>query len=374
MSSTKTPPHALPVFLNNIEDKDFSSIASTLACKGCVSIPLFTATETEKWHSLLYREMEHFPEFKTPPTLKGKSDRFSLGAFGAMGTPSSFHNGVVRSLRIFAYRAVRPLLRALTKNDKNMQSLRLAAIVDRLCLRMKGDSLGGESMHRDVSKKHRADNLIFGGWINIEPSVDTFFSYKPGSHLTKDGKMWTGDEHGFATIPREDYPKHRPHFVKKKVRPGHLVIFYSHIIHEVNPGLIMQNQLRLFTSWHLTTDREPIHGDSFDRVLRTQAVCPLPSGEMSFMFSTNHYRFHDMLVSYSSQFVKGCLKTIDSDRFGQWSCVYRILPSLKKLGLPLFPSYCDEECKLYKPTLLHKIKRIKRRKKRINRPLTPIQE
>ena len=102
---------------------------STLQTEGVVVIPLLTAVETVAYRAAVLAAVKKAPELNvvaTSPTTQ------SLGAFGALGTPSSQNNPAVRGLRKLAQlRTVNAVWRGCA-GDRNLEQL-----VDRLCVRTK---------------------------------------------------------------------------------------------------------------------------------------------------------------------------------------------------------------------------------------------
>ena len=100
---------------------------SILQTHGVVVYQLLTAEETVAHRAAVLSAVKAAPELINPaPTATTQS----LGAFGALGTPSSQNNVAVRNLRKLAHaRTVRSVWRACA-GGRNLEQL-----VDRLCVR-----------------------------------------------------------------------------------------------------------------------------------------------------------------------------------------------------------------------------------------------
>ncbi|KNC81603.1 hypothetical protein SARC_06081 [Sphaeroforma arctica JP610] len=130
-------------------------------------------------------EIANFPEFNAD------ASKYVLGGFGALGNPASFHNPTVRLLRVWAHAIIRPLLAPLAGTQGG--PMYFEQVVDRMMVRQKGESASAEAWHRDEAKLAGADDLVFGGWWNLD-STAQYFSCIAGSH-----KVVSGNK-GFATV------------------------------------------------------------------------------------------------------------------------------------------------------------------------------
>ena len=72
-----------------------------------------------------------------------------------------------------------------------------------------------------------------------------------------------------------------------------MIIFPQYIIHEVvsQPTGGVENNMRIFTGWRTTTSKECIHPGTRERI-KTQAVMPLPSGQLPPMFGASHDTYY----------------------------------------------------------------------------------
>ena len=152
----------------------------------------------------------------------------------------------------------------------------------------------------------------------------------------------------------EEYNRIKQHV---SIPPGHIILFYENIIHEVFAKKMSVDSYRLFLGWRMTYEEEsmiPI----LDTLLEHQAIIPVKSGQMPDMWSSMHWmHWRPKLQDYSKPFRNECKEykvvTKGADSCKKFHVVIRELKSLKEYNLPLFKKYSDFEKKLYKP---HKYK------------------
>lgn len=307
---------------------------SALQTDGVVVIQLLTAEETATHRAAVLAAVKKAPELNVvaaSPTTQ------SLGAFGALGTPSSQNNLAVRELRKLAQlRTVKAVWRGCA-GDRNLEQL-----VDRLCVRTKKQPK--ESWHRDESPFPPKADEIFGGWINIG-ETSNYFTFAKGTHKEQRG---TG---GFAKIKNPaPYDAKR---VRVTVPPGHLVIFYEHLAHEVTSVPVKKMDLRLFIGWRLTDATTPLISDISKR-MDEQGIIRIKSGQECPMHAALHWtNWRKKLAEFSKQFRPECktFRTVATGAHkGEKFCVvFRHLPSLKAMGLPMYTAYSKEERALHQP-------------------------
>ena len=68
--------------------------------KGYVVLPVLTSVDCEAARAALVHEIGRSEEFKGAPV---KDHKYTLGGFGALAHPSSFHTKIVRDLRYQTY-------------------------------------------------------------------------------------------------------------------------------------------------------------------------------------------------------------------------------------------------------------------------------
>lgn len=312
--------------------------ATDLARHGVAVLPMLCeTTELAAVNAHLFRCMDEFPEY----AVKGRHTQRVLGGFGALGNPSSFHHPFVRKLRRdikkrIADRLFRPYARH-RYGEQRAQTVRLEKLFDRLCVRNKTlfGSVSGELWHRDTYDAKKGlrplprtlpsstgdddaaeEDLLFGGWLNLDVQTTQVFLGLLGSHHHPLGEMPT-QQAGFAPIARSAHATldaqlkaqatqdagERLRFDARTggilVPPGHAIVFRHAIVHKVAapppPSRLQMDEaqltsLRLFCAYRLTTESSPLFANTLD-VMRSGAVPHLPSGQIPPMFSQNHYTF-----------------------------------------------------------------------------------
>ena len=114
-----------------------------------------------------------FREYKSGVEIK----KYVGGGFGALGNPSSFHNELVRQLRLRIMMSAVPLFstyEAQARKGKRRYAI-LEQLLDRMLFRPAKDKPTAESWHRDISlhlEEFRGANIdegdiVFGGWIEF---------------------------------------------------------------------------------------------------------------------------------------------------------------------------------------------------------------
>lgn len=119
--------------------------AKALLQDGVAVIPAFTQEDIKIYHTAFWETVRGFPEYINPAD---PSNIFvgSLASDGALSNPASFHNPVVRHLRInMMFRAV-PLFSEL--NRLTSRELNLEQLIDRMSIRRQGTTLSKETWHR----------------------------------------------------------------------------------------------------------------------------------------------------------------------------------------------------------------------------------
>src|SRR5207237_5138840 len=135
-----------------------------------------------------------------------------------------------------------------------------------------------KTWHRDVSPGLSEEEDIFGGWINLDLDRTQYFSCVPGTHTTK------GVKAGFAKLTPEEMAVYTEKKKVFKVPPGHWVVFYQHIIHEVIPRKMEADSYRLFLGFRLTPQTKSLY--DHQKLLEEQAVPLLPGGMRPQMYAS----------------------------------------------------------------------------------------
>jgi hypothetical protein len=308
-----TPQHTIPG--NTIPS---IMAAEHLMTHGVVVVPIMGGEELRSWNYATFRAMDDFPEY----VVGGRMAQRVLGAFGALGNPSSFHHPTIRSLRRLIYKRTKPLFRDMC--ERLGPDHKYEMLIDRLCVRKNTFGVvSSETWHRDVYTPDKHDprplgetDLILGGWLNLnEPDGHTqHFVGILGSHDTEEARAASG---GFALEPKSVGKRAEAQLKQQAnmttpflatgpdgaiiVPPGHLVVFYQRILHMVRGGKPPADpSLRLFLGHRLTEEQEPLFPPPDD----TGAVVRIPSGQTPPMYSANHYQFFHRSPKYRDWAVK----------------------------------------------------------------------
>jgi hypothetical protein len=205
--------------------------------------------------------------------------------------------------------------------------------------RKKGLKPTAESWHRDEAINTNPDDVVYGGWINLD-STSQYFSCMPGTH--RGAKTHHG---GFAKIDLKTIDTR----TKKKIeiKPGHILIFNEDLIHEVLSTPSKTDMFRLFLGWLVTTSDDTII-PNIEHILRVQAVVPLKSGQTPPMYAKLHWtNWHQRLVAFSEQFHDACVEyKVRKDETIR--VVHRHMKSLEELG-STYPPYTQEEIDILIP-------------------------
>lgn len=276
-----------------------------------------------------------FPEFQNP-----KDDIYVLGGFSALGNPGSFHNPFVRKLRQWVMWSIVPVLRRLANGRK------LEQVMDRMMYRTPGKAVASETWHRDEAPKADDTDDVFGGWINLD-SHSHSFSCIPGSH------KGVSKHSGFGKEKKADVDATNKMAVE--VPPGHIIIFFERILHEVNRSKVPKGGIiRLFLGWRLTNKDSSILED-LPTVCESQGVPRLKSDQIPAMYSVYHKNvWVDMLKSFSHTFKRECL-VVEKVKGEEIEIVPIHMPSLRSMGLPMYPAYKRREMAMYVPNTRWKI-------------------
>jgi hypothetical protein len=350
-----------------------SNPAIELERTGITTIPVIEVSDLPDIRKEFISTLEGFPEYTRgeSPYLNGVDEPlvYVLGGFAALGNPASFHNELVRKLRMKAYKEVtnnlfKPLIEGqLYKKDRD--NMKIEVLFDRMMYRMKSMKPSAESWHRDVmpSSYIEEDDEVYGGWINLD-SVDQYVSCIPGSHL---GIRMKNLKEGFAKVHADDV--HNVNAYKQRIRvpPGHCVIFPQYILHEVVANAAKYDMFRLFTGWRKTLSDKYLR-PGIVKDMEEQAVMRIPGGMIPPMYAANHGSFFLRkefkpipnkqekvnLISWSGNTMKP--ETIVEKGDPSYKIVSRFMKSLEHYGFPKYPPYTEEEKAIYKPRRIDNVK------------------
>lgn len=340
--------HTNQVTLHELGNKDY------LKTNGYIVIPCIPSDKVITWRREFRETIANMPEFKNARAMltdifNEKKIPFVGGGFGALGNPSSFHNTYVRKLRKVTHTcALREVFTHLLQEDPD---LKFEQIIDRMMFRRSGQMASAESWHRDEAKFAQQGDNIYGGWINLD-SFNQKFSCVPGTHLNVGMKNG-----GFVPIPKSEHAGYKKQRQIIEIPPGHMIIFYERMVHEVRSTKLKNDQHRLFLGWRTTKQNTPIT-QNLDQLLDRQAVIPIKSGQIPPMYPKLYWtNWRDkLLVPWSDKFIEDDLKEVKVlKKTGE---KYFIVPREIKKGLlelsmgtsRFCPPYSIEEKQMYHPT------------------------
>ena len=298
---------------------------------GYLVIP--SGLDLDHWRTELNRELASMPEFVRDAT------QYVGGGFAALANASSFHNPTVRRLRQLARECALPHLR-------DLGYARFEVLIDRVLSRPPNTAPTAEAWHRDEAPRALRDDLVLGGWLNLD-SRDQHLSCVPGSQLLRDAGRG-----GFAPIDKAEHAHWKARSRLVRVPPGHLLLFCENMVHEVLAARQPYTVQRLFLGWRLTDAAAPLLPD-IDQLLDDQAVVPLKSGQVPRTYPklwwTNH---RAKLPPLAAQFVPRLreLRIVQSGAAAGQQCWAPLatLPSLRQLDA-LYAPYTAEERAMYRP-------------------------
>lgn len=264
---------------------------------------------------------------KPQPEFNLNTHKFVLGGFGALAHPTSFHHPDVRFMRKSIYDLIVPQLRKIYPGKK------ISMMFDRLSQRWEGDSISGETYHRDICECKRPGDIILGGWINLDVDQYQHFHCVPGTHND------TTDARGFSKL--KDQKEYKATEKVYSVGPGQIIMFHQNLVHRIKPGKIKKNSIRMYIGWLITTYDTPVI--DYTDAIQTQGIPRIPSGQLPPMYAKLHWVCHKQKVLDISTTVNK--KLIDPKN----NIVYRFLPSLLDSGLRMWPAYDQSDIDIFKP-------------------------
>ena len=313
---------------------------------GWVTIPIYDEESLEVKRREFVKALINMPEFKNGREMYQQNKPFVLGAFAALGNPSSFHNHMVRNTRIDCHKKAKTLV----FNDylKVNEDTYVEQTIDRLLYRTKGVTVGGESKHRDESKYAQADDLIFGGWVNFDEFPHTLKGC-PGSHMDKEA---IGSTKGFNKIPKDSGHK----IESITVPPGHLLIFFERMVHEVANVKAKKKMHRVFIGFRLTKSKEALHERGTIGLcndLIKMNTMQIKSGQTSWMWTSNHWCFpknRQKIKDISCDMDPKVLEDITVKTTGEkMKVVPRFMKSLKEYDMMIYDKYDAKEVAMHIP-------------------------
>ena len=263
---------------------------------------------------------------KNPPEFLNPNGALTLGGFGALATPSSFHHPDIRFIRRSVYNLIKKVLKPLFPNHS-----RLELLFDRVSVRRVGTSTSTESWHRDVSPVSLPGDVILGGWVNLDPDgyPSQSFSCSPGTHTDEPGVNTGFVKTKIAPTNKKVY----------EVPPGHVILFHQNILHEVKAQKAKVESHRLYLGWRLTNSDKPLFDHS--KIIEIQGVPRIPSGQIPPMYAKLHMVNHKHMVDeITSRIRPEYINPINKK-------VFRELPSIEQP----YPKYSDKDKYIMHPQL-----------------------
>lgn len=384
-------------------------LAQALVQHGVAVVPLLTQAQVDEYHAaFVHTIVHHTPELVQPvfreTTLAAAADAkrrrgkkrkapvaaeadepddaaqvdnsiFVDGGFGAWALASSFHNQVVRRLRAEMQQRTRAFFQRLVAAlPARHTPLRVEQLLDRFSIRRAGTSTTAESWHRDQSPRRPGEtavdvDLVLGGWLNLDLAGGTqHFSCHTGTHTLPAGA------NGFAPLTTDaaaDAQAHRQTFA---VPPGHWVVFYQNLVHEVHASTTPYDSMRQFFGWRITTSTRAMFEECAQdaqvrrefksagglpdwrrQVFEEQGVPPIPSGQRPRMFAKLSLNFRKAKLARwaADELDPRLVVTAPHKKTGEVETLPLVhCPSLAATGFPLFPAYTPAEIAQHTPRLL----------------------
>lgn len=318
------------------------------------------AAVKDNLHRRFQETLQALPEYRRDPkdptkNASGKTLRYAMGGFGALGVPSSFHNPLVRDLRSRCMAAVQPVLAEYAgEYFLNSATAKIEQLVDRMLYRPAGDKPSAESWHRDQSPDRKDGDLILGGWINLDAKEPQHLCCVPGSHSGVQPSSG-----GFAPITDK---KKRAEYKQKArdvcVQPGEILLFVQEMVHQVRAKVLKHDMQRLFLGWRITYSAQPLQIAAFNQ-LQGQSPVLLKSGQRPPMYARLHWaNWADRLSDWATESLQDsllCERTfLGGQRKGERCQIpLRFVHALRCLDLPGFdgyPAYRPEELQMHRPS------------------------
>jgi hypothetical protein len=337
-----------------------------LIAQGVIAVPT-KLTDARMRADARRRVLEHFeraPEFFEPDPANPKWKPV-LGGFACCGHPSSFHDEEIRKLRE-QMTAEMIHLNILPMNP----SEKLEKVFDRILYRVAGETPTAESWHRDEAPTALETDTVFGGWINLN-DYDEYFNCVPGTHTD----VGAADRNkGFAKIKSaEEKADYQARCVSITIPPGHMLVFYERLVHEVRAVRATQRVVRMMLGWRVTDADEPLFGHTLTTEwIQTQAVPQIKSAQRPRVFPTCYTNFpagtkrrrdedelpppmnlHKLQEWSEDVFNRTCLKHLmvgsGPYRGSWWHRIDANMDSLAGYKLPLHRAYDEDEIRLLAP-------------------------
>ena len=298
--------------------------------------------------------LQHSQRFRgclrTMPDLPFTEPPYAIGGFSALGNAGSFHHTVIRAMRAEVHEAFAAPLKAAFP-DKQIQMG-----IDRITYRPVGKAPSREGWHRDLTPVNMCldNDIILGGWVNMNATESQFLVCVPGTHTTVSNHT---QGLGFSKLTTQQIANinNNNRGQKIEIPAGYALLFDQRLIHCVNSTKYRHPVMRMHISFRLTTSEVPLL-ENIREILERGAVPPLKSGQMPPMFPKLYAVNHQHLLIQESERFAECMK---EDRFLAGNCLtrrgiehreYRILkqncPSLQEMGM-VFEPYTEQEINMF---------------------------
>jgi hypothetical protein len=312
---------------------------ATLIKEGVQTLKIFENDHEQEFIQM----MNEFPEYKKD------ASPCVLGGFGAFGNPSSFHHPLIKNIRkqVFDKLIDSGILQEFLHHF-NYQGYSIEVLFDRVMHRYPKQKPSAETAHRDVTPTEflGTDDIIFGGWVNLSKNFQ-YFSYLPESHLNENSlinSIQVGLE-GFNKINEYELINFKMNKQLITIKPGEMIIFPQHIIHEVLAKGYNYHQYRLFLGWRLTKSNTLLFKNKGEAISEL-GVPLIPSGQKPPICSPCHYMFKNKTFNWiSKDYPKNRGTLLDWFEKSFNIHVTRFIDPLKFYNLP-FEEYSDTEIQL----------------------------
>ena len=284
-------------------------------------------------------------EFK----VSNPSTMFVLGAFGALANASSQHHPEIRKLRSNVYSHMCPLFASVYSGKY------IELIPDRFSIRNQNQPITAESWHQDCSAEIGPNDVIYGGYVNLDERQTQYFSCIPGSHVEPP----VGE--GFSKISKENVKMYNARREVIAVPPRCAMVFNEKTVHEIAKRKIKEDKsYRQYFKWRISEEPVSTLGNAqIMTAVLNQAPFPMhaignsPNPPMYGKMHLIHWG--DRIEKFSENIHDAFL--CQPNKKGQ-IFVQRFMKSLCESGCEPFPAYTEEETGMLFPRLLVAIDRL----------------
>jgi len=299
---------------------------------------------------------------------------FVLGGFGALANPSSYHHPLRRQLMNDIFDYMEPIFKRTFQNSDASEYRYLSMIPDRFGIRRAGQEVGRETWHKDQSMTIEQAKVaqVFGGWINLNASINTYFSCVPADVVS------TRDTEGFYerrlhlkggfTAETEHIPWLDQRRFRVEVPPNHIIIFNELLTHEVVKAVTTEPfNYRCYLKWFVSKNNVPYWPqERMDNYFAHQSQIGMsrfqPDAPLFASAHSSYQKGVDKLAQFSERIIPE-LRTfkVQGKKVKKDQLVARFLGKQEKSevreGLvdwgKAFRNYTDNEKAIYVPRLMY---------------------